>query len=275
MGEKTGFIYGLYCECHPFQIRYVGKTVHSPRKRLLGHLQNARKGMNLPVSKWIRKHGEKNVKAAEIGVALFGDELNQLEIQRIQELGTHVSSGGLNVTKGGDGSLGFPQSPETIAKANASRAANRGPRKPKKRPPKMDPDERRLSILRSRARGEENGLSRLTEDEVSEIKTRLAQGEGTMRVARDYPHVTPATISHIKYNRAWAHVPWPGEVPVKTPEEIAWEHSPLTEDDVRFVRERRSEGFSYAKIAAMRPGVLNPTSVMRIATGQRWANIGR
>jgi hypothetical protein len=54
-------------------------------------------------------------------------------------------------------------------------------------------------------RGEKNGKATFTEEQVKEIKKRLATGEGTSAIARDYG-VTHGAIGHIKGGRRWSHV---------------------------------------------------------------------
>lgn len=54
------FIYGLYDEEKPNQIRYVGKTI-CMAERLKGHISKSRSG-KLPVHKWIRSLARKGKK---------------------------------------------------------------------------------------------------------------------------------------------------------------------------------------------------------------------
>lgn len=53
--------------------------------------------------------------------------------------------------------------------------------------------------------GEANGSAKLTEDDVREIKRRLATKEPATRIARDYP-VSDVVIGKIKRGRIWTHV---------------------------------------------------------------------
>jgi hypothetical protein len=54
-------------------------------------------------------------------------------------------------------------------------------------------------------RGEENGCSLLTEEQVRDILSR-PRGYGTgVRLAEEF-NVSPATISNIRVGRTWAHV---------------------------------------------------------------------
>ena len=58
----------------------------------------------------------------------------------------------------------------------------------------------------STARGERNGRSRLTADQVSVIRDRAAQGETSYRIAKDYG-VSPRCIDHIRDGRTWSVIP--------------------------------------------------------------------
>jgi hypothetical protein len=54
-------------------------------------------------------------------------------------------------------------------------------------------------------RGSANGAAKLTEEHVSVIRLRIAQGETNKDIARDY-RVTHAMISRIRLGKAWPHV---------------------------------------------------------------------
>jgi DNA invertase Pin-like site-specific DNA recombinase len=56
-----------------------------------------------------------------------------------------------------------------------------------------------------RPRGEKHLRAVLTAERVSEIRRRVAAGEGTNRIAREYG-VSPTCITHIVYRRTWRHV---------------------------------------------------------------------
>lgn len=54
-------------------------------------------------------------------------------------------------------------------------------------------------------RGSRSNLSKLTEAQVTEIKARLAAGDGTAAIAKDYG-VTTGNVYAIKTGRSWRHV---------------------------------------------------------------------
>ena len=55
------------------------------------------------------------------------------------------------------------------------------------------------------ARGERQGLAKLTESQVVDIKLRIAAGQGARSIAALFG-VSPKTISSIKTGRTWRHV---------------------------------------------------------------------
>ena len=54
-------------------------------------------------------------------------------------------------------------------------------------------------------RGGEIGTSKVTENQVKEIKVRLKNGETPFQIAKDYP-IGKDAIYHIKWGRRWMHV---------------------------------------------------------------------
>lgn len=55
------------------------------------------------------------------------------------------------------------------------------------------------------ARGSKQGSSKLTEDQVREIRARNKAGESCYKMAKDYP-VDKQTLQRICYGRGWLHV---------------------------------------------------------------------
>lgn len=101
--NKRNVVYGLYCTCHPYEIRYVGKTVSKLRQRLAGHRSSARRTDNpaTPSTRWVKKHAPENVAIVVLEEAPDYVTLNGLEINWIAEL---RDSGHrlLNIRAGGD-----------------------------------------------------------------------------------------------------------------------------------------------------------------------------
>lgn len=78
-------------------------------------------------------------------------------------------------------------------------------------------------------RGEKHGGAKLRDDDVLEIKRRLANNEkrkdlATLFGAKIY------TIHSIASNRQWSHVPWPAGAPAAAPALDAPQHAPASVD---------------------------------------------
>ena len=56
------------------------------------------------------------------------------------------------------------------------------------------------------AEGERNGRAKLTSEDVLAIRSRKAAGETAKAIARDYPHVNPASIKNAAHGVTWAHL---------------------------------------------------------------------
>ena len=294
MGTENGVVYGLRCSCHPNPYRYVGKTLADPRRRMSSHKYNARRGLDLPLYKWMRKHGLDNILCEVIERESDPERLLLAEIAAIDRYATHVTDGGLNCTRGGDGSLGWKQTRESIDKANAARAKTRGytGRKPRKPKPRMDPSERRASILASRPRGERNGMSKLTHKDAIEIKECLWDGENQQQIA-DRFGVSEGTISSINCNRTWASAPWPADRPRhevdnrveslksrKNPfltwrpgpadQQVRLDQSKWTREDILRVRELAKQGLSYRDIRVTLGLDQSEKMIGSVVRGVRW-----
>lgn len=98
---------------------YVGQTVQSLRQRWFGHVCDSRHRAFAPIQFAMRKYGQDAFVISELEAAASRDELDRLEIEWIARLGTHVRSGGYNVTTGGRGGRGVYVRDETRAKISA------------------------------------------------------------------------------------------------------------------------------------------------------------
>lgn len=60
-------------------------------------------------------------------------------------------------------------------------------------------------VYKPNKKGQNNGQSKLTEEQVKEIKLRLAQGQVGRRIAKDY-NISQRAVSDINCGKTWAHV---------------------------------------------------------------------
>lgn len=210
----AGIIYGLYCTCHPERgIRYVGKTIQPIGLRLTQHRQKA-KHLRLPSSRWILKHGTKNVLAVVLEECSV-DELSKAELRHIEKL---MPLGNLlNVIVSEQGHATFKHSAETRAKMSKSQ---KGRKKPpgtglkvsiantgKKRTPEV-----RAAIsqrMMGKRGGENSPVKKLSRRSVHEIVFLLWNGFSQSDIAKIYG-VKQGTVSRIAQNIAWKEIyrPW-------------------------------------------------------------------
>lgn len=110
-------IYGLF---HPEtdELRYIGKTVKTLSSRLSNHIYNAKVTKhNKHLSNWILKLLYEDKKP----VIKCLEECDEKVWQEREQFWISTNSNLINLTEGGDGSLGFLHNPEVIEKIRASR----------------------------------------------------------------------------------------------------------------------------------------------------------
>lgn len=107
-------LYVMYRKSNQKEIRYVGITVHEDvKKRFTSHLEKTKSGVNRPVNDWIKKYDD--IVIAKVSSPLTWEDACMEEIALIAKLrleGHRL----LNMTKGGDGSVGIKDSEETRKK---------------------------------------------------------------------------------------------------------------------------------------------------------------
>ena len=219
--EHKNVIYGLYCVCEnckdkPELIRYVGQTFRGASVRFYYHrcdalAENYKKKSNLPVYRWMRKHGVDNIQYMVLEVLTTREELNDAEVLWIEKLNTFRSDYGLNLSAGGSSLTGYKHSEETRAKLRG-RVHTEETRK------KMSDSWRRVGLTEARKDAMRlNGLRRsgenasnvkLSEYQVIQIKLELWNGVPPSLVANKF-NISRNMVNHINNNRSWKHVPWP------------------------------------------------------------------
>ncbi len=96
---------------------YIGITQHDAKRRFKVHCSDARRGSDLLLARAIRKYGQGafriRVLARDINT---WEELAKLERAAIKRHKSFREDGGYNLTRGGDGILGFSHKDETKMK---------------------------------------------------------------------------------------------------------------------------------------------------------------
>jgi group I intron endonuclease len=99
---------------------YIGLTTRDLTSRWKQHIQESNKmgswEWNTPFGNAIKKYGKDNFDVFVLHLCDSLDELKTKEIEYIENRKSLVKHGGYNLTKGGDGRLGFKLSEETKKK---------------------------------------------------------------------------------------------------------------------------------------------------------------
>lgn len=198
------YIYGLFDVAEPDRIRYVGKTIATLRKRMTGHWGAARhNGYSRPIGKWLQKRSPSEVGIVEICRA---ENLQDLDLLEIEQIAFYRSKGmaDLNILDGGGGGTGFKHSEEYKAKLSVARTGMKFSSESKK---KMS-DSAKEKFAQNPELGKLHGqkVAKLSEKDVTEIRSRFQSGESRFSIAEDYP-VSPGNIWMIVSRKTWKHLP--------------------------------------------------------------------
>ena len=161
----------------------MGKTSKGAKARLKAHLNEARNGKsNLPKSRWIRKHGEENIRVRVLQAASSEAPLADMERAWIDLKGTFGSERGLNLTEGGEGVSGYTFSPkvrERFRERTREQFAVKHPRK------------------------------KLSDQDATEVRMRLWDGERPEDLHVEFPHVSEAVIKKLEQAQYRKGIPFP------------------------------------------------------------------
>lgn len=166
-------VYGLIASDEYF-IRYIGQTVSKPKQRLSGHRSVARRRPKTPVGKWMKKVLDRGatIRMQILQENAIWDVSEKLIIAFHRELGGDL----LNLTAGGEGTLGFhnigTKRPD-LAAANIARRGLPG------RPRMPGETERLMTFVRGSKRpwvSERNRLSKGKAGRKHSDETRAAIG---------------------------------------------------------------------------------------------------
>lgn len=198
--EPMNVIYGLSCLCHPEKgIRYVGMTTRGLKARAGEHLHGG--NHNLPVAKWIKSHGQENIRAEVLQVEDDFALLNAAEVKWIAKLHTMKQFGGMNLTVGGEGVTGHHHSEATKRRISYLTTGKRHPRWGMKNSP-----EHRAKISAANKGthcGESSPSSKLKIGQVLEIVRRRAEGETLESLAVEFG-VSIQSVHAIVVGKSWS-----------------------------------------------------------------------
>lgn len=117
----SGVIYGLHNGDYDF--RYIGKTTMLLRVRFNKHLNDALRGSDFAVHRWIRKNGIDDIQICIIETFSEDDIhlIDEREVFHIDQQRQYGVKKNLNMTAGGEGARGYRHTPEAIAKIKAAK----------------------------------------------------------------------------------------------------------------------------------------------------------
>jgi len=177
---------------------YIGKATN-PTNRWQAHLTVAKLGSNNPsyeglgkynyIHRAITKYGKENFSFEVIASFTTEEESLQAEIDFISMYKSRYPQFGYNLTNGGEGASGRKHTEKTIAKMR-EKATGR-----------LHTPETKLFLSEKRS-GEDSGGSKLTEEQVKEIR---ASDETSVVLAKKYG-VDRHTISNILLHHTWRNV---------------------------------------------------------------------
>lgn len=250
-------IYGLYCLCHPTQIRYVGQTSRGAYERLLGHTSmvshREKKGLRLSHSqRWIKKHGPENIAIAVLEVCATSDELDAAENRWIESLEDLT-----NLRPGGDSQRGYKLSEEV----SQSRRGEGNPMYGRNRSELMD----RIRALRG-PMSEENKKARAErlEEARKDPGRERKRIEGIRR-----SHNTPEFKARMSALKTGAGNPNYGRrLSEEDKRALSLSMSPFSEEDIRSIRNRRDSGEPQKSIAESYE--VDPSTISKIVNRKRF-----
>lgn len=157
---------------------YVGQTTKTLEHRWTGHLKKS--STCVALRRAIQKHGTKNFSVTHLAWAENKVDLDTLEVEWIETLGTRVPNG-YNIMYGGQGGR---MPPLAQAKANQTH---------------------RTTLAKRASRGRAKGPSPLFEVDVRDIFHSFDKGETQKSISERY-RVDPSTITHILAGDTWSHL---------------------------------------------------------------------
>ncbi|PGO60728.1 GIY-YIG nuclease family protein [Priestia megaterium] len=224
---------------------YIGKTVTTLKRRMIQHKHDALKAnTNGKFYNAIRKYGWESFSWEIVYKGTDNEDICKKEIELIS-LHNSIKEG-YNATIGGEGMAGFLHSEETKAKVSASR--------------------------KGLTAGENHPSSKLTKNDVVEIKKRLINGESQRSIAKTF-NVARSTIVFIQNGTTWSDVIVEGFNPYRKGT-IGEENSgaKLSEENVRSIKKMLVQGemkqTEIAEIFGITKSVIN-----KIRNEEAWSHV--
>lgn len=181
---------------------YVGKTKNSLTYRKYAHkCESLTRDSNTYFHKAIRKYGWDNFKWEIIDETEDDNELNEKETYWIEELKSNIQKLGYNMSNGGEGNALIGERNPMYGKTHSDKTKKKMSDKLKG---KTHSEESRKKIGEAK-QGENHPRSKLTEEDVIEIKRMLKEGCKQKEIMKRF-NIKQPTVSAIKAGRIWSHI---------------------------------------------------------------------
>lgn len=225
---------------------YIGKTVRTVEERKKQHIYVAiHNNSNFIFHKALRKYGENSFTWEVIDTAETENDLKEKEIFWITHYNSYIqnkNSNGYNMSLGGEGQSGLKWSEESKRKLSES------------------------IKLSGRTKGSKNSNTKLTEEDVLQIKELIKEGFSLTEISKKH-NVSHAAISRIKTGDNWYYIG----------DDVSYfeyhGNAKLTESKVIEIKLLIKEGKMNQKDIAEKFNISN-TTVNKISTGEIWKNVG-
>ena len=185
-----GWIMYLYIAVFPNNKKYIGISKNfSVRKRK--HKFRAKRGDTEYFYNAVRKYGWNNIKWIVADGYNSWDDLCSIEIKEIEKYNTccyNKNSYGYNMTKGGDGTVGFTHSDEYRKRLSEKWSGKNNPNK----------------ILPNS--GEKHGMSKVTLKQVKEMRKKYKSGKYSYTDLGKIYNLYSGTVSRIVRKITWKKI---------------------------------------------------------------------
>jgi hypothetical protein len=176
-------LYVLHRKSIPKDIRYVGITIHEDvQKRFMGHLDKTKSGVNRPVNDWINKYYP-DIQITKISSAITWEEACSQEVALIARLKSEGHKL-LNMTLGGDGTVGAKDSEETRKKKSLALTGHKVSQETRDKISKSNTGKKRSIEARKKMSEKKKGI-KLSEEHIRKISEAITGKKRTVEQRRN------------------------------------------------------------------------------------------
>jgi group I intron endonuclease len=239
--KKKEIICGIYCiENLDNGLRYIGFS-----KDIMDRWSNHKKELNKKyhynryLQRSWNKYGQEKFKFWIIQECKK-EKLKLLEIYWIAFYNSYIKDkGGYNLTRGGEGIMGYKPTEETLIKMSIATSGSCNPMFSRKQSNETKQLISKQRLESGSAKGSKNNKSVINEEIALQVKIMLSNGNSIKKIMNLF-NVSRDIIKNIKYKITWKDI-GPGINPIKTYK--------LNENDVREIKKMLINGIDDEEIA--------------------------